>query len=283
MVLTTLSAATSITETSFDIPLVVSKYFWSGVNAKCQTRWPTSRYFLTSWVTPSITATRLAGPSATNAVAPSLVMAMPTGWMASARNPGMAKLILLVTRCLTGSMMLTAPPTSEETHSSEAFCLNTAKRGRDPTSTLATISWLAASMKCAMLVVSEVLMRILPSGLTAMPSGSTPTSTSPTRARFSMSRMVTVLSFSLATYKNLPVGSWLNNSGSGPDGSVPVISSVLVSIIWMVSSSPQATSTNLPSLVTSMPRGRWPTLIVFTASNRSVSMTVTVLAFSFDT
>jgi hypothetical protein len=35
-------------------------------------------------------------------------------------------------------------------------------------------------------------------------------------------------------------------------------------------------------LVTSMPRGRCPTSMVFTASNVSGSITVTVLAFSFD-
>ena len=38
---------TSITETSFETPLVVRRYFSSGVNAMCQTRWPTSRYFWT--------------------------------------------------------------------------------------------------------------------------------------------------------------------------------------------------------------------------------------------
>jgi hypothetical protein len=43
----TLSAATSITETSFERPLVVKRYFSSGVNAMCHTRCPTSRYFLT--------------------------------------------------------------------------------------------------------------------------------------------------------------------------------------------------------------------------------------------
>ena len=76
---------------------------------------------------------------------------------------------------LTGSMTLTVPPTSEETQSSEPSLLNTAKRGLAPTSTLATISWVFASMKCAMLLVSEVQITNLPSGLTAIPSGSTPT------------------------------------------------------------------------------------------------------------
>ena len=58
---------------------------------------------------------------------------------------------------------------------------------------------------------------------------------------------------------------------------------VAVSITWMVSSSPTATSTNLPSLVNSMPRGRWPTLMVLVTAHLSVSITETVLLFSFDT
>ncbi len=44
---TTSSPATSMTEISFDSPLVVSRYFWSGVNARCQTRCPTNRYLRT--------------------------------------------------------------------------------------------------------------------------------------------------------------------------------------------------------------------------------------------
>jgi hypothetical protein len=40
---TTSSAPTSIIETSLERPLVVSRYFWSGVNAICQTRCPTNR------------------------------------------------------------------------------------------------------------------------------------------------------------------------------------------------------------------------------------------------
>src|SRR4051812_33752988 len=47
MVLITLSAATSMTDTSFDTPLVTSRYFSSGVNAMCQTRCPTKRYLVT--------------------------------------------------------------------------------------------------------------------------------------------------------------------------------------------------------------------------------------------
>src|SRR5262249_8177067 len=43
IVLTTFKLATSMTETSFDRPLVARRYFSSGVKANCQTRWPTSR------------------------------------------------------------------------------------------------------------------------------------------------------------------------------------------------------------------------------------------------
>ena len=82
-------------------------------------------------------------------------------------------------------MIDTVPPISEDTQSSDPSRLNSAKRGRESTSTLATIWRVVVSMKCAMLVVSEVLIRILPSGLMAMPSGSTPTWMSPSaRALF---------------------------------------------------------------------------------------------------
>src|SRR6476661_10182154 len=197
IVLITFCAATSITETSLDTPLVTSRYLSSGVNAMCQTRWPTRRYLVTVWLVASTTAMRLAGPSAMKAVLPSLVIPMPTGWIASRRRPGMLKLILPVMMRLAGSMTDTVPPISDDTHNSEPSGLNSAKRGRESTSTLATTWRVAVSMKCAILVVSDVLIRILPSGLMAMPSGSTPTWTSPRRVRFSTSMMVTVLSFSL--------------------------------------------------------------------------------------
>src|SRR3569833_2327754 len=185
MVLITFCAATSMTETSLETPLVTSRYFSSGGNAMCQTRWPTRRNFFTSWLAASITATRLAGPSATKAVLPSLVMPMPTGWIASLRRPGMANLILPVTSCFAGSMIETVPPISEDTQSSEPSRLNSANRGLGSPSTLATICRVPVSMKCAMLVVSDVQIMVLPSGLTVMPSGSTPTWTSPMRTRFS--------------------------------------------------------------------------------------------------
>src|SRR6267154_3003448 len=136
IVLIAFCADTSITETSLDTPLVTSRYFSSGVNAMCQTRWPTRRYFVTVWLVPSTTAMRLAGPSAMKAVLPSLVMPMPTGWIASRRKPGMLKVILTVTVRLTGSTIDTVPPISDATHNSEPSGSNSAKRGRASTSTL---------------------------------------------------------------------------------------------------------------------------------------------------
>src|SRR5262249_40123410 len=58
---------------------------------------------------------------------------------------------------------------SAETQTSEASRLNSAKRGRASTSTLATIRRVSVSMKCAILLVSDVATRILPSGLRPMP------------------------------------------------------------------------------------------------------------------
>ncbi len=137
--LTTFSPATSITETSFDTPFVDKRYFSSGVKASCQTRWPTSRYFVTFLVATSITATRLAGPSAAKAVLPSREIRIPTGWIASFGKPGMAKSIFCFTSCFTGSMTLIVPPTSDDTHSSDPSGVNCAKRGRASTRMLATI------------------------------------------------------------------------------------------------------------------------------------------------
>src|SRR5262245_55922546 len=51
----------------------------------------------------------------------------------------------------------------------------------------------------------------------------------------------------------------------------------------MVSSSPTATRMNFPSLLNSMPRGLWPTLIVFMTASLSISITLIVLLFSFET
>ena len=96
-------------------------------------------------------------------------------------------------------MIARLPPISDVTHSSDPSDLNSEKRGREPTSRLSTISWLAVSMKCTMLVVSDVQISTLESGLTAMPSGSVPTDTWPMAVRFAMSMMVTIELFSLAT------------------------------------------------------------------------------------
>ena len=91
------------------------------------------------------------------------------------------------------------PPTSALTQTCDPSGVNSAKRGRVSTSTLLVTSWLSVSMKCAMLVVSEVLTMVLPSGLTAMPSGSTPTGISVFTSLLPTSMAVTRLSFSLAT------------------------------------------------------------------------------------
>src|SRR5262245_31358630 len=124
--LITRKVATSMTDTSFDTPLVTNKSFSSGVNAICHTRWPTRRYFCTSWVVALTTATRLAGPSATKAVLPSRVMRMPTGWIASFRNPGISNAIFFFTSNFCGSMTVTVPPISDDTQTSEPSRLNSA-------------------------------------------------------------------------------------------------------------------------------------------------------------
>ena len=95
--------------------------------------------------------------------------------------------------------------------------------------------------------------------------------------------MLTVFSFSLATYRNLPAASWVNSSGSGPEGRLSTTRWLAASMISILSSSPTATSTNLPSRVNSIPRGRWPTLMVLMTIHLSVSITDTVLLFSFET
>ena len=92
-----------MTDTSFDTPFVVSRYFSSGVNAMCQTRWPTSRYFidLDAWRRRR-PRRGWPGPSATKAVLPSLVMLMPTGWIASLRSPGISNVIFFDHHVLDG-------------------------------------------------------------------------------------------------------------------------------------------------------------------------------------
>ena len=98
-----------------------------------------------------------------------------------------------------GSITFTTPPSSEETQTWEPSCFQTAMRGRGATSTFATTLPVAALMKCAMLVVSEVFTMVPPSGLTPMPSGSTPVGISVSALRAATSMTVTMLSFSLET------------------------------------------------------------------------------------
>ena len=71
--------------------------------------------------------------------------------------------------------------------------------------------------------------------------------------------------------------------GVEPEGKSPSASSVLALMTRMVSSSPRQTNTCVPSLLTAMPRGRWPTLMVLTTASVAVSIMVMLLPFSFDT
>ena len=97
------------------------------------------------------------------------------------------------------SITATVPATSDDTQTRRPSAVKTAKRGRVPTSTLAVTLWLATSMKCAMLVVSDVHSTVASSGLTAMPSGSTPTGISEVIRPPATSSTDTWLLFSLAT------------------------------------------------------------------------------------
>ena len=106
---------------------------------------------------------------------------------------------MCVTSRVALSMTETVPPISALTQTSEPSGLNSAKRGRESTSTLSVISCVVVSMKCAMFVVSDVLTMVLPSGLMPMPSGSTPTGISASTFLLSRSITVTRLSSSLAT------------------------------------------------------------------------------------
>ncbi len=115
-----------------------------------------------------------------------------------------------------------------------------------------------------MLVVSDVLTIVWPSGLTAMPSGSTPVGICAITLRAGTSITVTMLSSSFDTKSGLPETCRAKVSGSGPDGRSPMMRSVFGSMTWIVSSSLAQTRIWLPSAVIVMPRGRWPTGTVFT-------------------
>ncbi len=77
--------------------------------------------------------------------------------------------------------------------------MNSATRGRVSTSTFDNTFCVLVSMKCAMLVCSDVFTTRLPSGETPMPSGSTPTGISASFAPVARSTTVTRPSSSLAT------------------------------------------------------------------------------------
>ncbi|MNT41965.1 hypothetical protein D3C72_1783580 [compost metagenome] len=126
-------------------------------------------------------------------------MRTPTGWIDSERKPGTSKVILCFISRLALSIMETVPPISALTQTSELSGVNSANRGRESTRTLWVISLVSVSMKCAILVVSEVLTIVFPSGLMPIPSGSTPTGTSARTCLLSRSMTVTRLSSSLAT------------------------------------------------------------------------------------
>src|SRR5262249_15151844 len=153
------------------------------------------------------------------------------------------KLILFFTTRLSGSMTLTVPPISEDTHNSEPSSLNWAKRGRASTRILATIWCVAVSMKCAMLVVSDVFTRILPSGLNPIPSGSTPAFNTARRGGRLIVYVGTILVFLVGTEGRRPGGSSGNRLGAGPEGRVVTTLFVGGLVIWDVSSSPTATRT----------------------------------------
>jgi len=95
-------------------------------------------------------------------------------------------------------MTATVPPTSAETQTVLPSGAKVASRGRVSTSTLASSSKVVLSMKCAMLVVSEVATVIFESGLTRMPSGSRPTEISARVSPLLRSTTVTSASSSLA-------------------------------------------------------------------------------------
>ncbi len=87
----------------------------------------------------SISATRLAGPSATYARVPSRVSTRPTAWMFSRAMPGTAKATLPVILRAATSMTETVPRSSDDTQIDLPSDVNCALRGRASTSTLASM------------------------------------------------------------------------------------------------------------------------------------------------
>ena len=161
----TLRLATSMTETSFDTPLVVEQVLLVGREGHVPDPLADQQIVL-HLVGRGVDHGDAVGGAERHegglAVAGDADADRLDGLVA---QPGDLEGDLLFTSCFDGSMTLTVPPISEETQTSEPSGLNSAKRGRASTSTLATIWRVCVSMKCAMLVVSDVLTRILPSGL----------------------------------------------------------------------------------------------------------------------
>ena len=144
------------------------------------------------------TATWFEGPRATKARFSSGVNSKPTGCTRSGRTPLTSKPISASFDWSLTLKTVIVPPISELTQSSWPSLTNSACRGRDATRVLAKSLFVSVSIQCAMLVVSEVVMAILPSGETAMPSGSMPTLIWATTFRVSVSTTVVTASSSLA-------------------------------------------------------------------------------------
>ena len=96
-------------------------------------------------------------------------------------------------------MTLTVPPTSEDTHSSEPSALEFGEARTRIDQHVGDDLLVSVSMKCAMLVVSEVLTRILAVRADRHAFRLDADRHFADGTRFAMSMMVTVLSFSLAT------------------------------------------------------------------------------------
>ena len=138
-------------------------------------------------------------------------------------------------------------------------------------------------MKCAMLVVSEVLTMVLPSGLTAMPSGSTPVGICAmhlARGHVDHRHHVVVLVRHVERIagdvqgEGLGIGTGRQIADDLQRLGVDDLDGVVVA---------RADQDRLPSAVIVMPRGRWPTWIVLVTVHVSVSITETVLPFSLET
>ena len=113
----------------------------------------------------------------------------------------------------------TVPPISADTQSLLPSAVNSAWRGRWSTSELCSSASSLTLIQCTKFVVSEVVIAIFPSGLTAMPSGSIPTSICATTVRSFTFTTVVIASSSFAINSNSSLGCNANCSGSSPEGS----------------------------------------------------------------